>query len=230
MISRRTVLGGTACSVCAGLFGPVRAGANSPVAHTALTPDEAIERLLDGNRRFVADDPSPVDAGASRRERLAAGQAPFATIICCADSRAPPEALVHAGLGEVFVARVAGNTIPPADLATVAYGVEALGTPAVMVLGHEACGAVTAAVEVVLRGAVVPQIMQPMLGPIIFAVNAVRNQPGDLLDNAVRENARIGARSLIRHPDFAERIRAGRLKVVAARYDLHAGKIELLDL
>ncbi|MEO3472264.1 carbonic anhydrase [Roseomonas sp. CAU 1739] len=231
MASRRSTLGSIACLACAGLFGAPRARATTtPVSRTTLTPDQAIARLLDGNRRFVADDPTPIDAGAGRRERLAAGQAPFATIICCADSRAPPETLVQAGLGEVFVARVAGNTIPPVDLATVAYGVEALGTPAVMVLGHEACGAVTAAVEVVTRGAIIPPIMQPMLGPIIFAVNAVRNQPGDLVDNAVRENAKAGARSLIRNPDFAEKIRVGTLKVVAARYDLHAGKIELLEL
>ena len=139
MLSRRSALGGMACLACAGLFAAPRAHANTPVPHTTLTPDQAIERLLDGNRRFVADDPSPVAAGRSRRASLTAGQAPFATIICCADSRAAPETLVHAGLGEIFVSRVAGNTIPPADLATVAYGVEALGTPAIMVLGHEAC-------------------------------------------------------------------------------------------
>ena len=230
MLSRRSALGGMACIACAGFLGTRQARANNPVARTTLSPDDAIQKLLDGNRRFVADDPSPADIGRGRRASLTAGQAPFATIICCADSRAAPETLVHAGLGEIFVSRVAGNTIPPADLATVAYGVEALGTPAIMVLGHEACGAVTAAVDVVTRGAMVPPIMQPMLGPIIFAVNAVRDQPGDLLDNAVRENAKAGARSLIRQPDFAEKISAGKLKVVAARYDLHEGKIELLDL
>lgn len=230
MLSRRSALGGMACIACAGFLGTRQARANNPVARTTLSPDDAIQKLLDGNRRFVADDPSPADIGRGRRASLTAGQAPFATIICCADSRAAPETLVHAGLGEIFVTRIAGNTIPPADLATVAYGVEALGTPAIMVLGHEACGAVTAAVDVVTRGAIVPPIMQPMLGPIIFAVNAVRDQPGDLLDNAVRENAKAGARSLIRQPDFAEKISAGKLKVVAARYDLHEGKIELLDL
>lgn len=231
MTSRRSALGRLACLACAGLAQPHAArAAGSTVPRTSLTPDEAIARLLDGNRRFVADDPTGADTGANRRAMLAGGQAPFATIIGCADSRTPPEALVHAGLGEVFVARVAGNTIPAASLATVAYGVEVLGTPAIMVLGHQSCGAVAAAVDVVTRGAVLPPVMQPMLGPVIFAVNAARHQPGDLLDNAVRENARIGARALIRHPDFAEKVRAGTLKVVAARYDLGAGRIELLDL
>lgn len=226
MPSRRSVLSALGCLACAGF----PAHAASPVQPTSLTPDQAIARLLDGNRRFIADDPTRVDISTRRREILAGGQAPFATIIGCADSRAPPETLVQAGLGDVFVTRVAGNTITPSNLATVAYGVAALGTPAIMILGHEGCGAVAAAVEVVTRGAVLPAVMQPMLGPIIFAVNAVRNQPGDLLDNAVRENARIAVRSLIGHPDFSEKVRAGELKVVAARYDLDEGKIEVLDL
>ena len=110
MLSRRSALGGMACLACAGLFAAPRAHANTPVPRTTLTPDQAIERLLDGNRRFIADDPSPVAAGRSRRASLTAGQAPFATIICCADSRAAPETLVHAGLGEIFVSRVAGNS------------------------------------------------------------------------------------------------------------------------
>ena len=231
MISRRSALGSLGCFACAGMVRPAPGrAAGSTVARTTLTPDEAIARLIEGNRRFVADDPTPADTTATRRAALTGGQAPFATIIGCADSRTPPETLVHAGLGEVFVTRVAGNTIPATSLATVAYGVEALGTPAIMVLGHQNCGAVAAAVDVVTRGAVLPPVMQPMLGPVIFAVNAARNQPGDLLDNAVRENARIGARALIRHPDFAAKVRAGTLKVVAARYDLDAGRIELLDL
>jgi carbonic anhydrase len=229
MLSRRSALGAAACA-CAGLLPVGRARAAGPAPRSALTPDQAIARLMDGNRRFVAEDPSPVDTGAARRRSLTAGQAPFASIICCADSRVAPELLVRAGLGEVFVARVAGNTVPPADLATIAYGVEALGTPAIMVLGHERCGAVMAAVEAVTHDRAPPPLLLPMLAPIIPAVQAVRHQPGDLVDNAVRENARAGARALIDHPAFAARIRGGTLKVVAARYDLDDGRIELLDI
>ncbi len=229
MLSRRSAFGATACA-CLGLLGTRPARAAGTIPRTTLTPDEAIARLLDGNRRFIADDPTPADTTAARRATLTGGQAPFATIIGCADSRTPPETLVHAGLGEVFVARVAGNTIPDTSLATIAYGIEALGTPAIMVLGHQNCGAVAAAVEVVTRGAVLPAVMQPMLGPVIFAVNAARTQPGDLLDNSVRENARIQARALIRHPDFAGKVRDGTLKVVAARYCLDDGRIEVLEV
>lgn len=230
-LSRRSALGAFACAVCAGFTAPsLPALAQGAPPKTTLTGDQALARLMEGNRRFVADDPIRPDIGTSRRQALAAGQAPFATIVSCSDSRAPTETLVGAGIGEIFVTRVAGNTIPASDEATIAYGVDVLGTPLVMVLGHERCGAVAAAVSVVTRGTMVPPIMQPMLGPIIFAVNAVRDQPGDLVENAVRENARMGARQIIRHPNFAENVRSGKLKVVAARYDLDEGKIELLNL
>jgi carbonic anhydrase len=99
-----------------------------------------------------------------------------------------------------------------------------------MVLGHERCGAVTVAVDVVTNGAIVPPVMQAMLTQIIFAVNAAKGQPGDLIDNVVRENARIGARALNLDPLFADMARAGKLKVVAGYYDLDDGKIEILDL
>lgn len=230
-LSRRFALGALGCAVCAGFMAPsLPARAADPVAKSTLTPDQALARLMEGNRRFVADDPQRPNIGSGRRKELASGQAPFATIIGCSDSRTPTETLVGAGLGEVFVARVAGNTMPPAVEGSVAYGIHALGTPIVMVLGHERCGAVTAAVDVITKGATIPPALQAMLAPIVFAVNAVKGQPGDLVDNVVRENARIGARTLIADPLLADMLRGGKLKVVAARYDLDDGKIELLDL
>ncbi|MBM3593949.1 MAG: carbonic anhydrase [Alphaproteobacteria bacterium] len=229
-LSRRHAFGALGCMFCAVAVTPPRpADAAGGVPKTDLTPDQALARLMYGNRRFVADQPIQPDIGSARRRALSAGQAPYATIVACADSRSAPETLVGAGLGEIFVTRVAGNTVPAPDLASIAYAVDVLGTPLIAVLGHESCGAVAAAVAVVTQGLVVPPIMQPMLGPLIFAVNAVRNQPGDLLDNAVRENARQGARQLSRQPEFAEKIAAGKLKIVAARYDLDEGQITLLD-
>ena len=230
MISRRTALGGMACLACAGLFGIAPARANNPVARTSLTPDQAIERLLEGNSRFVADDPSPIDAGRGRRERLTAGQAPFATIICCADSRAPPETLVHAGLGEVFVARVAGNTIPPVDLATVAYGVEALGTPAVMVLGprrlrrgHRGGGR---------RDARHPGARHHAADARTDHLRGERGAQPARRPAGQRGAGECADRRALAHPQPGLRgqDQAGTLKVVAARYDLHEGKIEVLAL
>jgi len=231
MLSRRFSLGALGCAICAGFMAPsLPAGAADPVTKTTLTPDQALARLMEGNRRFVADDPQSPNISSSRRRELAGGQAPFATIVGCSDSRTPAEILMGAGLGEIFVARVAGNTLPAALGGSIAYGIHALGTPIVMVLGHERCGAVTAAVDVVTKGAIVPPVMQAMLAPIIFAVNAVKGQPGDLIDNVVRENARIGARALNSDPLLADMARGGKLKVVAGYYDLDDGKIEILDL
>jgi carbonic anhydrase len=230
-LSRRFSLGALGCAICAGFMAPsLPAGAAEPVTKTTLTPDQALARLMEGNRRFVADDPQRPNISSSRRRELAGGQAPFATIVGCSDSRTPAEILLGAGLGEIFVARVAGNTLPAALGGSIAYGIHALGTPIVMVLGHERCGAVTAAVDVVTKGAIVPPVMQAMLAPIIFAVNAVKGQPGDLIDNVVRENARIGARALNSDPLLADMARGGKLKVVAGYYDLDDGKIEILDL
>lgn len=226
MLSRRAALGGLFCAACAAAL---PAHAADPVAKTTLSPNQALAKLLEGNRRFVADDPLHPAIGNARRHELAAGQAPFATVIGCADSRTPPETMFGVGLGEVFTTRVAGNTIPMASLGSIYYSVHMLGVPLVMVLGHERCGAVAAAVDVVTKGATLPATLRPMVEPILGAVRAARGQPGDLLDNAVRENARTGARRLRRHPDFAGKVRSGALTVVAARYDLDDGKVEVLE-
>ena len=230
MLTRRAGLAGIACLACAGLFPATRPARASGPTGTALTPDQALAKLMEGNRRFVADNPMQPAIGSGRRHEVATGQAPFATVVGCADSRVPPETLFGAGLGEIFTARVAGNTLPAESVGSVAYSVEHLGSPLIMVLGHERCGAVAAAVDVVTKNAQLPEVLRPMVAPIIEAVRAVQGQPGDLLDNAVKENARRGARTLRGNHEFAERIRDGKLKIVAARYDLDDGKVELLDV
>ncbi len=231
MLSRRAAFAGLACLACATSlpFGRPARAADAHAPTPGMSPDQALARLLEGNRRFVADNPLQPVLGNARRHELASGQQPFATVIGCADSRVPPEALFGVGLGEIFTARVAGNTIPAAALGSVAYSVDHLGSALIMVLGHERCGAVAAAVDVVTKGTELPDVLKPMVAPILGSVRAVQGQPGDLLDNAVRENARIGARRLRRHPAFASKVQHGQLKIVAARYDLDDGKVELLD-
>ena len=230
MLSRRAGFAGLACLVCSGFFPAARqARASGPMAPTSLTPDQALAKLMAGNSRFVADNPLSPPIGSGRRHELASGQAPFASIVGCADSRVPPETLFGTGLGEIFTARVAGNTLPAESVGSLAYAVEHLGAPLIMVLGHERCGAVAAAVDVVTKNAQLPEVLHPMVAPILDAVRAVQGQPGDLLDNAVKENARRGARALRANHEFAERIHQGKLKIVAARYDLDDGKVQLLD-
>ncbi len=229
MISRRALFAATACLTCAGMLpaGPARA-ADSSVPHTSLSPDQALARLLEGNSRFVADSPMAPAIDSHRRHDLAGGQGPFAALVGCADSRTPPEALCGAGLGDIFTTRVAGNTMTAPAVASLAYSVKALGAPLIMVMGHERCGAVAAAVEFVTKGTRLPSPMMAMVEPIGPAVRAARHLQGDLLDNAVRENAKAVAKALRENAAFRPEVANHRLRVVAARYDLDDGKIEVL--
>ncbi len=227
--TRRAALGSFACLACAGILPGRRAtAAESTVPKTSLTPDQALARLLEGNSRFVADNPMAPAIGSGRRHELAGGQGPYAAVIGCADSRTPPETLFGAGLGEVFTARVAGNTMTPSALASLAYSVQVLGAPLLMVLGHERCGAVAAAVEFVTKGTRLPDPMMAMVDPIVPAVRAAQRKGGDLLDQSVQENARLVARNLREHAAFRALV-PSRLRVVAARYDLDDGQVTVLE-
>ena len=117
MLSRRAAFRAFGCLACAGLLPVPRARAADPVPPSSLTPDQALARLLEGNSRFVADDPARPAIGSQRRHELAGGQAPFAAVVGCADSRVTPETLFGAGLGDIFTTRVAGNTVSPPALA-----------------------------------------------------------------------------------------------------------------
>lgn len=209
---------------------PGAALAADPVTKTALTPDQALQVLKDGNDHFVTDAPYRAAQGRERRVELARGQAPFCVLVGCSDSRVPPELLFGRGLGELFIIRNAGNTVDTAALGSIEYGVGVLGCPLIVVLGHESCGAVAAAVDVVEKNATFPGVIGEMIQPIIPAVLSARGQPGDLLDNAVRANAkRIAARLKTQSIIIQDALRAGRLKVIAARYDLKDGDVDWME-
>ena len=202
-------------------------------ARTTLTANQALERLKQGNANFLANrlPPDPPDH-AKRRLDLARSQTPFAVLVSCSDSRVPPELLFGAGLGELFIVRNAGNTVDTVALGSIQYGVNVLGAPLVVVMGHERCGAVDAAVSVVQKNAVYPGSIGQMIEPIIPAVLRARSAAAkdeDLLDQAVRENIR---RTVMRlresEPSLLEPQRAGRLRVVGARYDLDDGKVDFI--
>jgi carbonic anhydrase len=216
------------------LAAPALAGTDPHTGQSGLTPDEALERLREGNRAFASDQPLPVNQGSERRHELAAGQAPFAVLVSCSDSRVPPEIVFGRGLGELFTIRMAGNTIDTTALGSIEYAVEHLGVPLVVVMGHERCGAVSAAADVVQRNSHFPGAVGAMLQPIIPAVLAARaaNPEGDLVDHAVRENVR----QVIRHlreaasPALLERQASGGLRIVGARYDLDDGVVDFFDM
>lgn len=193
---------------------------------TTLSPDEALARLQEGNAAFLAGNPRPL-ADAQRRLAIAPNQTPFTVLVGCSDSRVPPEILFGLGLGELFIVRNAGNTVDLTALGSIEYAVTQLGVPLIVVMGHENCGAVSAALSVVEENTVYPGAINDMIEPIIPAVLAVRDQPGNFLDNSVRENVRrIVTRLSNSEPLLLEPLAAGNLKIVGARYDLDTGEVD----
>jgi carbonic anhydrase len=190
---------------------------------TPVMPTVALNRLLAGNLRFAEGRPIHPDNHILRREALVEGQEPIAAILSCSDSRVPPDTIFDTGLGEIFAVRVAGNTVDPLGDQSLQYAVKQLHTPLIMVLGHDSCGAVTAAVEAYPK-----QDAGTMLKNIYPAVAAAMNETGDRVSNAINANVLGMVKELEAEPAFAEYIKKGKLRIVGARYNLATGKVELL--
>jgi carbonic anhydrase len=197
---------------------------------TDVTADQALAKLKAGNDKFVSAPQLCAADLMQQRQQIAKAQAPWATIVACSDSRVPPELLFGGlGLGELFVARNAGNMVDTATMGTIEYGAEHLGTPLVVVLGHQRCGAVEAACAVVEQHAKFPGSIGPMVEAIVPAAKAVHGRPGDFVDNTVRESAkRTAAKVASKSQIVAQLVKTGKVKVVAARYDLDRGSVEFL--
>jgi carbonic anhydrase len=199
---------------------------------TSPTPDEALKMLMEGNARFVAGRAGNACRTPQDFSRVAAGQAPFAVIVGCADSRAGPETLFDQGVGDLFVVRIAGNVVDGAGntvKGSIEYAVAELKSPLIMVLGHSECGAVKAAISHIDKKDSLPGAINGLVELIKPAVASVKGEPGKDLVNAIRANAKIGAAKLAGlDPIVAPAIKAGKLKVVAAVYDLATGKVELI--
>lgn len=202
-----------------------------PPAPPGLSPDEALALLEQGNAAFLRGENRTELSNAQRRLELAKGQSPFAAYVTCSDSRVPPELLFGRGLGELFIIRNAGNTVDTVALGSIEYAVAVLKVPLVVVMGHERCGAVEAATKVVTENATYPGQIGRMVEPIIPAVLQVRDEEGDLLDNAVHSNVRRQANYLRQQTDplLQEPLSSGALKVVGAYYDLDTGKVDFFD-
>jgi carbonic anhydrase len=230
-IDRRGLLAAGAGSILAAMTATrVRAEGPAP-GDAARSPEHALQGLVEGNNRFVTQ-PEVCELDlAGQRARVANGQAPWATILSCADSRVPPEMVFGGrGLGELFIARNAGNLADTATVGTLEYGAAVLGSPLIVVLGHSSCGAVKAACEVVTSNATFPGSIGPMIDPIIPAALAVRDTAGNFADNATRESARrTAARLATSSATLTGLIQAGKLKILAAIYDLETGKVEYLS-
>lgn len=226
---RRRFLSLSAASIAAtGFLGARLAFAAG--ATTSVTADEAIARLKAGNEKYVNAPQLCAADLAKQRDQVAKAQAPWAAVLACADSRVPPELLFGGlGLGEIFVARNAGNMADTATMGTIEYAAEHLGVPLIVVMGHERCGAVAAACAVVEKRAKFPGSIGPMVDAIVPAARAVYGKPGDFVDNAIRESAkRTAAKIATKSEIVSHLIKANNVKVLAARYDLDDGRVEFL--
>jgi carbonic anhydrase len=228
-LNRRGILRSAAALTLAATagFGFARPAFAAGGPQTDLTPDQALEKLKAGNARFVAaPEVCSLELG-KRRSSVAQSQAPWATVISCADSRVPPE-LVFGGLnlGELFVVRNAGNLVDVGAMGTIEYGAAVLGSPLIVVLGHERCGAVAAACDAVTKGATFPGSIWPMISPIIPVARSVQSAGGDFVDNTVIASAKVTAAKILRDSDIvAGKVKDGKIRIVAARYDLDDGTV-----
>jgi carbonic anhydrase len=219
--SRRAFMAGSAVAALALAISGVLLSTPA-ISATSMSPDAALKRMMDGNRRFVAHqlEAFAQDLAIIRAETEEL-QEPYAAVLSCADSRVPVEIIFDENIGRLFVARVAGNISTPEVIASLEYGVAVLGVVTIMVLGHGHCGAVKAAI----KGDAVPGQISVLYAPIRAAVD----QAGPDLEATIKANARIQARMLSEaSPVLAGQIRSGKLKVVAAYYDLVSGAVQLL--
>jgi carbonic anhydrase len=191
-----------------------------------LTPDQALDKLMKGNQRFVNGWPDRPNQSAYRRREVAGGQQPFAVILACSDSRVPPEIIFDQGLGDLFVVRVAGNLVADVVLGSIEYAVEHLHTPLVVVMGHDSCGAVSAAV----KGGVPDEHIGSLIKALQPAVDVARAHGGDVISHAIDANVRIAATQLkSSEPILAKRVSDNQLKIVGARYHLESGAVDRLE-
>jgi len=194
------------------------------------TAEEALARLAEGNQRFVRGQARFPTVQKEVLAALAKGQRPYATILGCSDSRVPPELVFDAGFGELFIVRVAGNVISPEVMGTFQYAAVHLRTPLFVVLGHEGCGAVQAALAVKYDRARERARIALLLENILPGLPEfdAQSSPQDRLDAAVEANVRWSMRQLLDTPEGKARIAEGVMKLVGAVYELNTGRVRFL--
>ncbi len=206
------------------LLGSFAPATKDPVP-APVTPQEALQRLLAGNERFVQGRSIHPNQTVSRIKEVAAGQSPFAVVVGCSDSRVPNEIIFDQGLGDLFIVRTAGQVSTYASWGSIEFGNAALGARLVMVLGHTKCGAVSAACHL----PDVPGHVVTLLNAIKPAAELAKGLPGDPVDNAVKINVAMQVKQLRGlEPVLSKAVKTGQLMIVGAVYDLRTGKVELL--
>jgi carbonic anhydrase len=210
-----------------GLSSNLLAAETAPAAPAEddITPDKALQELLDGNDRFVKTKRKNPHQTHSRLVEVAKGQKPFASVLSCADSRVPSEIVFDQGLGDLFVCRVAGNIATTEEIGSLEFGSLVLGSKVIMVVGHQRCGAVSAAV----KGGEVPGQIGSLIAAIKPSVESSKGESGDKIENACKANILRQVEKLKSSPVLSELIKAEKLKIVGSYYNLDTGKISIVD-
>ncbi len=204
------------------------AGKPPPKPENVISPDAALERLVRGNARYVEGVAMRYDFK-TEREALVGGQNPYAAILGCADSRIAPEYAFDAARGDLFVVRVAGNFANDDVIASLEYSIAFLNVPLIMVLGHGSCGAVEAAIKSVVDHAELPGHLPSLANALAPAVKAATGQPGNLLDNAIRQNVVRNVQTLMTAmPILRKYVEEKKVRVVGGIYNLGTGKVDLV--
>ncbi|MEG4112320.1 MULTISPECIES: carbonic anhydrase [unclassified Microcoleus] len=223
--SLKFVAGAIGTGILAAGAGADLAAPEPAIAQNDSTPDAALQKLIDGNKRFVDSKRQNPHQDFGRLTEVAKTQKPFAAILGCADSRFPSEIIFDQGLGDLFVCRVAGNVVTSEEMGSLEFGTLVLGAKVLVVVGHKRCGAVDATI----KGAQVPGQIGSLLDAIKPAVESSKDQAGDRLENAVKANVILQAKRLKASPVISKLIAENKLKVVGGYYDLDTGRVTILS-
>jgi carbonic anhydrase len=230
-IARRSVLRLALAAGAAFAVGPpalAKGDKKPPKPENVLSPDAALKRLMKGNDRYVEGVTKRYDFSRERKA-LSKGQNPFAAVLSCADSRIAPEYCFDAARGDVFVCRVAGNFASDDITASLEYAVQVLNAPLIMVLGHDACGAVDATIKSIKDQTTLPGHLPSLVTAISPAVEAVRDLPGDLLENAIRRNVMLNVEKLRAAPPILKSfVDDKKIRVIGGIYRIKSGHVELV--
>lgn len=246
LMSRRTLFGAAGVSAAAAALAACGAPTNTATTTTVTVPadlpvfatesprpnisdaDMALAELKQGNLRFVESRMMHPDQNAETRLALAKSQSPFAIVLSCSDSRLPPEVVFDQGLGDLFVVRVAGNIVDPAGMGSIEYAVGHLGSPLIVVLGHQNCGAVSATLESLQTHHAPHGDVAALVTAITPAVAVAETQPGDdLLAKTIKANAEQSRDQILQSGELKQALDSGKLKVVTGYYSLDDGVVTL---
>lgn len=228
-VSRRNLLKFSAGAIGTGVLtaglGSKLAFPDKAVAQENMTPDQALQALMQGNQRFVNGTLENPRRNMTRLAEISKSQKPFAAILGCADSRVPSEIVFDQGFGDLFICRIAGNVATPEEIGSLEFGTLVLGAKVIMVMGHERCGAVDATI----KGAQVPGQIGSLLDAIKPALKNSGNQTGDELEKAIKANVLYQIERLKASPVISQLIQEEKLTIVGGYYDLDTGRVTVVS-